>query len=181
MPQDGWRPVRLEVPLARQVNWCSCGLAAVTMAMRHHGVMVSERAMEDHPLVTREYLQKLGFNPGRLGRIALSFGFKVAIIDPERAVVGARFARDGGVWVRRAPSKRDLYEALAANIAPVVCIPNKQEAFEGSNSTGSHWITLHSYREGEFWFHDPAPWRKATRCKAGYWDTWRCSAILIQR
>jgi hypothetical protein len=176
---DGWSPVRLDVPLARQVNWCSCGLAAITMAMRHHAVNVTEKGMESHPLVTRGYLQKYGFNPGRLGRIALSFGFHVTLIDPDLDVVGRKFVEEGGRWVRRDPRKRDLYDALKRNVAPVVCIPNKREAFEGSNSAGSHWITLHTYEKGEFVFHDPAPWRKATRCKPGYWDGWRCSAILI--
>ncbi len=172
------KSIHLDVPLARQVNWCSCGLAALTMAMRHSGVTVTEKSMESHPLVTRGFLQKHGFNPGRLGRIALSFGLRVTLIDADPDGVGSLFEKHGGRWLRRNPDERDLYEALAAGIAPVACIPNKREAFEGSNSAGSHWITLHGYEDGDFVFHDPAPWRKATRCKPGYWKTWRCSTIL---
>jgi len=173
------KDIQLEVPLARQVNWCSCGVAALIMAMKHKRVHVTERGLESHPLVKREFLMKHGFGPGRLGRIALSHGLKVTIIDPEKSDVGTKFVAEGGRWIRRAPTARDLYEALAKDVAPVVCIPNKREAFEGSNSTGSHWVTLHSYRAGNFLLHDPAPWRKATQCKPGYWQRWNCSAILV--
>ncbi len=173
------KPIRLDVPLARQVNWCSCGLAALTMAMRHHGVTVTEKGMESHPLVTREFLQKHGFNPGRLGRIALSFGFRVTLIDADPEGIGSTFTKEGGRWLKRDPNHRDLHDALTSNIAPVACIPNKREAFAGSNSAGSHWVTLHSFENGDFVFHDPAPWRKATHCKPGYWKSWNCSAILV--
>jgi hypothetical protein len=177
----GWKDVSLDVPVVRQVNWCSCGLAALIMAMRKQGADVTERGLEANRLVRREFLMKHGFGPGRLGRIALSAGLRATIIDPEADVVGRLFVAEGGTWKRRAPSKHDLYDALRRGVAPVVCIPNKREAFEGSNSTGSHWVTLYGVEDGEFLLHDPAPWRKATRCKPGYWDTWACSAILVAR
>lgn len=179
MSKAGWRPIELDVPLARQVNWCSCGIAALIMAMKHRAVHVTERALESHPLVRREFLMKHGFGPGRLGRIALAHGLRATLIDPEESDVGRRFVAEGGRWVRRAPDKKDLYDALKRSIAPVICIPNKREAFEGSNSTGSHWVTVHAFRDGEFLIHDPAPWRRATRCKPGYWDRWNCSALLV--
>ncbi len=179
MSRNHWKDVSLAVPIVRQANWCSCGIAAINMAMRHHGLGLSEKALERNPLVTREYLQKYGFNPGRLGRIALSYGFDVTVIDTDEEVVGRQFVSEGGTWIRRAPARDDLYRALRSNVAPVVCIPNKQEAFEGSTSRGSHWVTVHSARGGDFLLHDPSPWRKATSCKPGYWQRWNCSAILI--
>jgi hypothetical protein len=175
------KDIALPVPVVRQVNWCSCGLAALNMVFHYYGLKVTEEGLENHPLVRREFLQRHGFGPGRLGRIALSLGFGVTLIDPEEGVVGRRFVQDGGRWLRRAPGRKDLVGALAGRIPPVVCIPNKREAFEGSNSTGSHWVTLHSMQDGDFRLHDPAPWRKATRCKPGYWDSWDCSALLIYR
>lgn len=174
------RDVTLEVPIVRQANWCSCGIASINMAMRRHGLSISEKAIEKNPLVTRDLLQKYGFNPGRLGRIALSYGFDVTIIDPDDACVGSLFEKQGGRREKRAPRKSDLHRALCEGIPPVVCIPNKQEAFEGSTSNGSHWVTIHSCVGGDFRLHDPSPWRKATHCLPGYWDRWGCSAILIR-
>lgn len=179
--RNHWKNLSLDVPILRQANWCSCGIASINMAMRHHGLSITEKAIEKNPLVTREYLQKYGFNPGRLGRIALSYGFRVTVIDPEPEVVGSLFVKAGGTWERRAPNREDLYRALERNIAPVICIPDKQDAFEGSTSTGSHWVTVHEFRDGEFFIHDPSPWRKATRCKQGYWERWDCSAVLIAK
>lgn len=181
MSSNHWKAVALDVPIVRQANWCSCGIAAINMAMRHHGLAISEKAIEKNPLVTRSFLQKYGFNPGRLGRIALSYGFDVTVIDSDEEYVGKQFVREGGRWECRPPNPEDLYRALARSVAPVVCIPNKQEAFEGSTSSGSHWVTVHSFQHGDFHLHDPSPWRKATRCKPGYWDRWACSAILIAR
>lgn len=179
--RNHWKGIALDVPILRQTNWCSCGIASINMAMRHLGLEITEKAIERNRLVTRDLLQKYGFNPGRLGRIALSYGFDVTIIDPDGTCVGSRFLREGGRWQGRSPCKEDLYRALERNVAPVICIPNKEEAFEGSTSGGSHWVTIHSFQGGEFLLHDPSPWRKATRCKPGYWDRWDCSAILIKK
>ncbi len=176
---DRKKDISLDVPIVRQANWCSCGIAAINMAMRRHGLVVSEKAIEKNPLVKRDLLQKFGFNPGRLGRIAISYGFEVTIIDPDAEYVGSRFVAEGGRWESRPPVAQDLYRSLGEGVPPVVCIPNKQEAFEGSTSSGSHWVTIHSYRASEFRLHDPSPWRKATQCKPGYWARWGCSAILI--
>ena len=181
MSLNHWKPIALDVPIVRQANWCSCGIAAINMAMRRYGLSISEKAIEKNPLVTRPFLQKYGFNPGRLGRIALSYGFQVTMIDPEAEGVGTRFQKEGGRWEARLPHRGDLYRGLSAGIAPVVCIPNKQEAFEGSTSSGSHWVTIHAFKNGDFLLHDPSPWRKATHCKPGYWDRWDCSAILIAK
>lgn len=175
------KDVALDVPVIRQQNWASCGLAALNMAMRFHGLVVTEKGLEANRLVGAELLRRFGFGPGRLGRVALSYGFDVTIVDPAPRDVGRMFVRDGGRWVRRAPSRRDIEAALRDGVPAVVCIPDKADAFENCNHHGSHWVTVIGRRRGELLIHDPAPWRKATRCKPGYWDGWNCTMIAVRK
>lgn len=170
----------LDVPILRQVNWASCGLASVNMAMRYLGLVVSERALERHKLVHERYLRHYGFGPGRLGRIALSFGFDVTMIDAELRDVGRRFTAEGGRWVRREPNRRDILKALQGGRPAVVCIPDTSEAFGGTRH-GSHWVVVRGVRDDEFLIHDPAPWRRARRCMPGYWRDWGCSMMVVGR
>jgi hypothetical protein len=173
------RKILLDVPILRQQNWCSCGLTSVNMVLRHHGLTVTERALEKHPLVRPNFLNRHGFGPGRLARIALSFGFAVTLIEPDPREAGRRFTREGGHWLRRSPAKSDLVEALDRRIPAVACIPDTGEAFGGTRH-GSHWVVVRGLQRGDLVIHDPAPWRRAVRCVPGYWDDWRCSLILIQ-
>lgn len=172
------REIILDVPVLRQMNWASCGLASVNMAMRFHGLVVSEPALEKHTLVGERYLCRYGFGPGRLGRIALSFGFDVTMIDPVPRDVGTRFAAEGGRWVRRSPGRDDILRALREGLPSVVCIPDTSEAFGGTRH-GSHWVIVRGVSRGEFLIHDPAPWRRARRCAPGYWRDWNCSMMVI--
>lgn len=172
---------RLSVPVLRQKNWCACGPVALNMALRYRGLRLTEKDLERNPLVPRKCLQELGFGPGRLGRLALSYGFETTIIDPSPRDVGKRFVREGGRWIRRSPGKQDLLDALQRNIPPVVCIPDKSKAFGPSESNGSHWVIVVGVKGGELRIHDPGPWRKATHCTPGYWDSWRCTAVLVGR
>ena len=172
------REIILDVPILRQMNWTSCGLASVNMAMRYHGLVVTERALEKHPLVQERFLRRFGFGPGRLGRIALSFGFAVTLIDADLRDVGARFAAEGGDWVRREPNRRDILRALREARPVVACIPDTSEAFGGTRH-GSHWVVVRGVRGGELLIHDPAPWRRARRCVPRYWREWGCSMMVI--
>ena len=167
------------MPLVRQGNNCGCGLAAIAMCLRFHGLPVRLRDLEMHRLIRPEFLSRWGIGPGRIGRTALAFGCPVTIIDPDARDVGKRFVKDGGHWVAREPRKSDISKALREGIPAVACIPKKSDAFEGCTQHGSHWITVTGVRGGEFVLHDPAPWRKATSCMPGYWDDWGCSLILV--
>ena len=60
------REIILDVPILRQMNWTSCGLASVNMAMRYHGLVVTERALEKHPLVQERFLRRFFGKPGNL-------------------------------------------------------------------------------------------------------------------
>ena len=171
----------LPVPLLRQQNVCSCGLASMNMVFHFYGLNLPERELEKNHLVRREFLQRHGFGPGRLGRIALTYGYKVELIEPDDAEVGARFEKEGGRWLRRAPAKADIEGCLASGVPTVACIPDKSKAFENCSHRGSHWVTVTGHRDGEFAIHDPAPWRKAVRCKPGYWESWGCSLIAISK
>lgn len=170
----------LPVPLHRQGHNAGCGLASIAMALTHAGIDVTVPDLEKHPLVLPQMLGGWGIGPGRLGRIARSFGVPVTLIDSEARDVGKRFVAMGGEWVRREPTKDDILAWLARGVAPVVCIPDKTKAFPGTSHHGSHWVTAIGVEGGEIRIHDPAPWRKAERCAPGYWDEWRCSLIAIQ-
>jgi hypothetical protein len=183
MPQLSEEPkdILLPVPLLRQKFWCSCGLASIVMAMKSQGFRKGEEEMGDNPLIQRRFLRRYGFGPGRLGRIALSYGYEVTIIDGEPRDVGVSFGEGGGIHIRRDPTWRDILDCLERGIPAVCCIPDKREAFENCSHGGSHWVTIRGYRGGDFLIHDPAPWRKAPRCRAGYWLRWGCSLIAIAR
>jgi hypothetical protein len=169
----------LPVPLVRQGDNCGCGLAAIAMCMRFHGAPVRLRDLERHRLVRPEFLTRWGVGPGRLGRVALEMGFPVTIIDSEPRDVGRLFPAAGGRWVRRDPRKADILAALRSGIPAVACIPRKSKAFAGCTQHGSHWVVVIGVEGGEFVLHDPAPWRKATRCVPGYWDDWGCSLLVV--
>lgn len=171
----------LPVPLLRQQNVCSCGLASVNMVFHFYGLNLPEREIEKNHLVRREFLQHHGFGPGRLGRIALSYGYKAVLIEPDPAEVGKTFVAEGGRWLRRSPSKADIEACLARGIPPVVCIPDKSKAFENCSHRGSHWVTVIGHAGGDLAIHDPAPWRKAVRCKPGYWEDWNCSLLAVAK
>ncbi|MBI5369484.1 MAG: hypothetical protein HZA54_20800 [Planctomycetes bacterium] len=172
------RDVMLPIPVHRQGYNAGCGLGAIAMALDHAGVRVTVRELEKHPLVLRQMLEGWGIGPGRLGRIALSFGVPVTIVDPEARDVGKRFVEAGGRWERREPTKAEIVAWLGRGIGPVVCLPDRHVAFAESRP-GSHWVIARGVEAGEIVIHDPAPWRKATRCVPGYWDGWRCSLIAI--
>ena len=175
------RSIGLKVPLLYQKNWCACGLAAVNMVMRHHGFHITERELERNPLCERRFLHKLGFNPGRLGRIAMSYGFRSTIIDCDPSVIGKMFVREGGKHKVRDPGVQDIDAALERRIPVVVCIPDKSQAFPNSPSRGSHWVVIRARARGDYLINDPAPWRRATRCLPGYWKDWACSLIRIEK
>lgn len=172
-------PTRLDVPIMRQGDNCGCGIAAIGMVMRFLGMPISIRDLETHPLVLPRMLHRDGIGPGRLGRIALSLGFPVTIVDPSARDVGRLFVRAGGQWVREPPTLRHILEWLDRGVPVVVCIPDRRRAFEGTTRAGSHWVTIHAADGPELLIHDPAPWRKATRCRPGYWETWSCSLIAV--
>ena len=176
------KPIHLAVPGIRQNNNCGCGLAAINAVMAFEGDTATLHELERHKLVMPIFLDSWGLGPGRLGRVAIARGFDVTLIDPETKVIGKRFVDEGGHWVRRAPCKADIDRALDEGVPCVACIPDKREAFAGTTHPGSHWIVVCGRdSRGEFVIHDPAPWRKATRCVTGYWDTWACSLIVIRR
>ena len=170
---------QLEVPHVLQGHNAGCGLGAICMSLRYHGLGVTVPELEQHRLVLPRMLRRHGIGPGRLGRIALTFGCPVTIVDPDAKDVGALFSREGGRWLAEAPSRRRIVSALLEGNPVVACIPDKTMAFEGCTHRGSHWITIHSIQQGELVIHDPAPWRKVTRCKPGYWESWSCSMIVI--
>jgi hypothetical protein len=172
--------IRLDVPLVRQGPNCGCGIAAICMAMNYHGHRVSIRELERHRLLWPRMLARDGIGPGRLGRIVLAHGFGVTIVDPVARDVGKLFVAEGGDWVAEPPTRRHIVEWLAGGHPVVACIPDKTLAFEGCTHHGSHWVTIHSLVDGDFLIHDPAPWRKATRCKPGYWNLWSCSLIVVR-
>ncbi len=167
------------MPLVRQGNNCGCGLAAICMVMNYHGVPVTIHDLERHKLVQPRMLHRDGIGPGRLGRIALTYGCGVRIVDPEARDVGKLFVREGGDWVAEPPTKRHIVDAVQGGLPVVACIPDKSVAFDGCTHPGSHWITIRGMEGEEPVIHDPAPWRKAERCRVGYWDRWDCSMILI--
>jgi len=172
--------IRLKVPLLHQKNWCACGLAAINMVMRFHRFHITEPELERNPLCERRFLDRLGFNPGRLGRIALSYGFKTTIIDCDPSVIGKMFTGEGGKHRVRDPNVRDIDRSLDKGIPLVACIPDKSDAFPYSNSRGSHWVVIRARAGGNYLINDPAPWRRATRCRPGYWREWACSLIRIE-
>jgi hypothetical protein len=173
--------IELPVPVIRQQNWASCGLAAINMCMRYLGLVITEKGLAANRLVRPEFLRRHGFGPGRLGRIALSYSFDVTIIDADPRDVGSLFVREGGRWIPRDPNRRDIETALREGVPVTACIPDKSEAFENCTHRGSHWVVVRGIADGEFLIHDPAPWRKATRCKPGYWDSWACSMIVVRK
>lgn len=178
-PSGNTRRLHLPVPLVRQGNNCGCGLAAICMSMNYHGVPVTIHDLERHALVLPRMLHRDGIGPGRLGRIALAYGCQVRIVDPDARDVGKLFVREGGEWLAEPPAKRHIVEALTSGLPVVACIPDKTEAFEACTHHGSHWITIRGLEGEDPVIHDPAPWRKAERCKAGYWDRWTCSMLVI--
>jgi hypothetical protein len=178
-PDGAPRDLVLPVAMVQQGYNAGCGLAAICMALNYHGVGVGVRDLEQHPLVLPRMLRRDGLGPGRLGRIALSYGCRVQIVDPCLRDVGVMFVREGGSWRREPPSRRHILEAIATRNPVVACIPDKAEAFDGCNHHGSHWITIRGIEDGDVRFHDPAPWRRVDRCKPGYWESWRCSMIVI--
>ncbi len=149
------------------------------MPMNYHGVPVTIHDLERHKLVTPAKLHRFGIGPGCLGRIALSYGCRVSIVDPDARDVTRSFVKEGGDWIAEAPTKRHILEALLAGNPVVACIPDKTEAFDGCTHHGSHWITIRGIEGEDPVIHDPAPWRKAERCKPGYWDDWGCSMLVI--
>jgi hypothetical protein len=171
--------VVLDVPLILQGPNCGCGLAATAMALCAAGVDARLTDLERHPLVLPKMLESWGIGPGRLGRIALALGARATLIDPSRKDVGASFLREGGRWVARGPSRGDIERALRAGFPAVACIPDKREAFPNSRE-GSHWVLVRGVERGEFLIHDPAPWRRATRCLPGYWESWTCSLLVVE-
>lgn len=172
--------ISLDVPIVRQNRNAGCGLASLTMALLYHGVPVTLGELERHRLVRPIFLSSWGIGPGRIGRIALTFGVPVTIVDPSPRDVGRQFVRDGGAWRREIPSWRHIDSALADMRPVIACIPNKIEAFDGVTHPGSHWIVVTGRdARGEFTIHDPAPWRMATRCRPGYWKQWNCSMIVV--
>ncbi len=179
-PSGNTRRLHLPVPLVRQGNNCGCGLAAICMVMNYHGIPVTIHDLERHKLVLPRMLHRDGIEPNRLGRIALSYGCRVRITDPDVGDPWTMFRREGGEYVPEAPSKRHIAEALRSGLPVVACIPDKTFAFEECTHHGSHWITIRGMEGEEPVIHDPAPWRKAERCKPGYWDRWDCSMIVIQ-
>lgn len=180
--RTGMKPIQLAVPLIRQNNNCGCGLAAINTVLMYGGDTATLHELERHPLILPVFLDSWGIGPGRLGRVALARGFDVTLIDPEARVVGKKFVDEGGRWVRRDPRRADIEKALDEEVPCVACIPDKTEAFAGATHHGSHWIVVTGRdAQGELIIHDPAPWRKAVRCKPGYWDAWGCSLLVIRR
>lgn len=171
----------LPVPHLHQGHNAGCGLASIAMALRHAGVAITVPELERHRMVHPLMLQRWGLGPGRLARIARSFGVRVTLIEPSRREAGTRFVAEGGTWRHRAPTEKDLRTLLARGVPPVVCIPDKTEAFAGCTHHGSHWIVVVGAEHGDLRILDPAPWRKIDRCLPGYWSTWRCSLIAIER
>lgn len=172
----------LEVPLVQQARSATCGLAALAMVLRYHGFVGAQafEAVLKSPMVPEGLLRhNYGFGPGRLGRIALSYTGHVELIDPNRREVGKSFVAEGGIWVKRPPRRADLEQCLREGIPPIACIPDKSKAFEGVTHRGSHWVVIRGIRKNDFLFHDPAPWAGNLRCRARYWDTWRCSLLKI--
>ena len=182
MTADGKRRpgnVALEVPLIHQGPNCGCGLASVAMALNAAGILTKLEDLENHPLILPEMLKHWGIGPGRLGRVALACGAQATLIDSSRKDVGEIFLRKGGRWIPRDPGRADVERCVAAGRPVVACIPDKREAFEGSRG-GSHWVVVRGIEDGEFLIHDPAPWRRATRCLPGYWELWGCSLLVIE-
>lgn len=169
----------LPVPLILQGPNCGCGLASVAMALNHAGVDVTLEALETHPLILPRMLSSWGIGPGRLGRVALAHGARATLVDSSRRDVGERFLQSGGRWIEREPNRRDIDRCLAAGRPAVACIPDKREAFPNARG-GSHWVVVRGVEDGEFLIHDPAPWRRATRCLPGYWEIWGCSLLVIE-
>lgn len=170
----------LPVPVLRQGNNAGCGLASIAMALNHAGVRITVPELERHPLVQPQMLSEWGLGPGRLGRIALSFGVPVTLVDAEPRDVGKSFVKEGGRWVQREPHRGDILDWLSRRVAPVVCIPDRRKAFKESTRPGSHWVVACGLDQGEIRIHDPAPWRKAERCVPGYWHEWRCTLLAIE-
>jgi hypothetical protein len=171
--------VLLSVPNMQQGYNAGCGLASIGMALAHAGVPVTVAELERHPLVLPSMLKHWGLGPGRLARIARSFGVPVTLIEPSRREVGTRFVTEGGAWLPRTPTETDICELLRRGVPPVVCIPDKTKAFAGTTHHGSHWVIVVGSTAGDLRIQDPAPWRKVDRCLPGYWATWRCSLIAI--
>lgn len=172
--------ILLPLPHVHQGYNAGCGLGAMCMVFNYHGLDVNVAELERHPLVLPRMLRKDGIGPGRLGRIALSLGFPVQIVDPSARDVGKSFVREGGDWVAEAPKKSHILHWLYRGVPVVACIPDKTLAFEGCKHHGSHWITLRGVESGELLLRDPAPWRSVERCKPGYWDIWSCTMLAIQ-
>lgn len=173
------RDLLLDVPLILQGPNCGCGLAAVAMGLNAAGIISRLEDLEQHPLVRPEMLKDWGLGPGRLGRVALACGAQATLIDASKKDVGTLFLRQGGRWIARDPHRRDVERCLAAGRPVVACIPDKRDAFEGSRG-GSHWVVVRGVEDGEFLIHDPAPWRRATRCLPGYWAEWGCSLLVVE-
>lgn len=171
----------LDVPRVYQGYNAGCGLGAMAMVLRYHGVDICVGKLERHPLVLPEMLRTHGIGPGRLGRIALTYGCPVQIVDPCERDVGKRFVAEGGDWVAERPARHHIVEWLRRGVPIVACIPDKTKAYPGCTHNGSHWITLRGIDRGELLLHDPAPWRKIERCLPGYWDAWSCTMLAIQR
>ncbi len=172
--------VMLTVPYQPQGYNAGCGLGSLAMALGFAGVKVTVPELEQNRLVSPRMLKHWGIGPGRLARIARTYGVRVTLIEPSRREAGTRFVAEGGAWLHRAPNEADLRDFLKRGVPSVVCIPDKTDAFAGCTHHGSHWVVVVGSVGCDLRIQDPAPWRTVDRCLPGYWATWRCSLIAIE-